>query len=202
VSPQTYKYLVYFGLSAVLGLLYWVVLGMGIMLGTVLAVAVVGILVLILTLYLARGLTGFERWLANRLLDVDLAPYGDMKEGNGRLKGVVDAPSTWRGLAFLFTKPVVAILGVMLLWAFTRALIMITSVVNAPHEISFGEVSNEEVESEPVVWAIDAGTEAVLATVTGIVLAVVLLYVTHALGYGLSRKAEALVGKSDREDGV
>ncbi len=200
VRAQTYKYLLYFALSTVLGILYWVVLGIGITLGTVLAVAVVGLAVLVVTLYVARGITGLERWLANKLLGVSLKPYDDMGDiSGGRLRGVVDAASTWRGLAFVFMKPIVSVLGIILLWAFSRALLMVTSILRAPHEISFGEVSNEEVESEPVVWSIEAGTEAALATVAGVVLVVVLLYVTSALGYGAAKKAEALVG--NRADG-
>jgi len=192
-SPRTYMCLLYLATAALLGTLYAAMLSMGLLTGILLSIIGVGLVVLAVTLYVARGLTGFERWTANVLLGTDIEPYDDIDAeggGIGRLRAPVEAASTWRGLTFLLAKFWVALLGFMVLWAFSRAVLLIPSVALVPYEVSFGEVNGE-----PTTWTVETMSEAVVASGVGVVLLVFLLYLTHVLGYALAKKSEALLGR-------
>lgn len=191
VDLQTYKTLVYLVLAFPLGVVYSAVLGIGFVFGAGLSVIALGVVILLALLLVARALTAFERWLANRLLGIRITEPDDVTSGEGlrtTASAYLRANSTWRGLGFLTLKFWLGILGLLLFMAFTTVISMISSVARLPHDVEFGEVNGE-----PVVWTVETVPEAALAVTMGIVLGVFLVHLANVFGYVAERMAIALL---------
>src|SRR5699024_4812274 len=72
--PQTYRNLVYLAVALPLGIAYVVILGVGLSAGAGLAVILVGLAILLATLFAIRAMAALERMLARRLLRVAIHP--------------------------------------------------------------------------------------------------------------------------------
>lgn len=191
-AVQTYKNLAYLVVGFPLAVFYWAFLGMGLMFGVLLSVVLVGLVVLLLTVLSARVFMRFERWLANRLLTVDIGPSNDVPSRAGRWSSVrryLDAPSTWRGLGFISLKFWIGMVGFLLAYAVYQGLSMITTIVRRPVEISFGEVNGE-----PVVWTVSSLADVAIVVPAGIVVVLIAIHLTNGFAYVAGRMSEALLG--------
>jgi hypothetical protein len=100
---------VYLLLALPLGLLYFSVLTTGFLLGLGLSVTLVGIPLLLALFVGSRYLVAFERWLAIRLLDLDIlaSEVFPSKMADGlwpHIRSLVFARSTWAGIGFLYVR--------------------------------------------------------------------------------------------------
>lgn len=191
IDPQTYKHLVYFVLAFPLGFMYSFGLGLGLLFGIGLSILGIGIGILLAVVVVSRGLAAFERWLANRLLNVSLTapPAGSSGDGmRETIRTYLATETTWRGLAFLMLKLWVGIIGVVILLAVATVVSMLSAIVRLPHTVEFGEVNGE-----PMVWTIETVPEAALATLLGGIAGLFILHLTNAFGYAARRFAEALL---------
>lgn len=191
IDLQTYKHLVYFVLAFPLGFMYSFGLGLGLLFGIGLSILGIGIGILLAVVVVSRGLAAFERWLANRLLNVSLTapPAGSSGDGmRETIRTYLATETTWRGLAFLMLKLWVGIIGVVILLAVATVVSMLSAIVRLPHTVEFGEVNGE-----PVVWTIETVPEAALAALLGGIAGLFILHLTNAFGYAARRFAEALL---------
>lgn len=192
LAKRTYKRLIYLALAFPLTMVYWFLFSFGVFLGTLLSIALVGVAILLLMVFVVRALVVLERWLANALLDVSIDQANDVTLGDGisgQLRGYLDAPSTWRGFGFLSLKFFHGIVGVVLVYGLAQGLSLISVVVRRPHDISFGEVNGE-----PVIWTVETVPETVLAIGAGIGLVLMVLHLANGFGYVAVQMAAALLG--------
>jgi len=192
---RTYGNLVYILLAAPLGLFYYILVSVGLVVGLALSFFLVGLVILFGTVVGVRGVAAFERRLANGLLGVGLQPPDDLAPGTGvtartRARQYLDAPSTWRGLGFVFIKPVVGIVALVLSVILVWALSLVAAPFRYPYEAEFVTVGGE-----PVVWAIATPPEAALAAIVGVSIAVGFLHLSNGYAYVCGRIAAALLGR-------
>lgn len=190
ISVRTYKRLLYLILAFPLGVGYGMFIGFGIVFGVGLSVVLIGLGILFVVLVCIRVITGFERWLANRLLDVDLdGPPGDPPNGiRPTLEHFVGSAATWGGLGFLSLKFWLGLVGLMLLIGYANALSLLRAVLGRPHTVDFGEVNGE-----PVTWTIETVPETAVAIIIGATLLVVLGNLAALFGYVSERMATSLL---------
>lgn len=189
---QTYKNLLYLLLAFPLGLFYYVGLTIGLAFGVALAVFVVGIAVLFATVLGSRLVATFERWLANTLLDAEIADPADVvPDGEGVVataKAYLAAGSTWRGLGFLLVKFWLGVVSFVLLVTLlgTAVELLLAPVAPGLLQVQVGNVEvSELVETPP---------EMALGVVAGAALAVIALHVLNVLADVSERVAVALLG--------
>ncbi|AGB38011.1 sensor domain-containing protein [Natronococcus occultus] len=193
VDPQTYKNVLYLFLAIPLGFFYHMLFGVGLIAGLVLSVVLVGVVILFGTLLAARVVAGFERQLANVLLDTDLRAYDDLEATDGtrsRLRAFLDAPSTWRAVGFLSLKVPIAIVAVLGLFLLASIASLLAAPLRYPTTAEFGEINGE-----PVTWAIETAPEAALAGVLGAVGLIVFVHLANGVAYVCARICAALVGE-------
>ena len=115
VSGRTYLNIIYLWLSFPLGLAYFIALVTCFALGIGLAIVWVGFAILFFTLLAAWGAAAFERALAVGLLGAAVPPMrapGPAAATPGQwLRGVFAGPALWKGLAFLFLKFPLGLVG-------------------------------------------------------------------------------------------
>lgn len=188
---RTYTNLLYIFLAFPLALLYWMFVGMGLVIGVVLLVLVVGIGILFVTLVGVRYIARFERWLANALLTVEIGNPDDRSAPESTwatIRGYIDAPSTWRALGYVTVKFWIGLVGLLLVVFLGRALELLTAPLRYPVTIEFGTVNER-----PVTWTISTLPEAFLAVPLGVVLGVIVLNVSNGVAYVAERIAESLL---------
>lgn len=193
---QTYNTLLYLAVAFPVAVLYGSILATGFLFGLVVTIVGVGLALLVGVVVLARWVAGFERWLANALLNVELTPADDVgpTETNGPLSSVrayLDAPSTWRGLGFLSLKLWVGTVGVVLLVFLGQAIQLVAAPLRYPYAIEVGEINGN-----PVELTVGTLPESVLAAVVGIVLCVLLAHILNAVARVVGRTASALLDGS------
>lgn len=190
VEGQTYNNLAYLVLAFPLGLLYFVILTVGLSLGMGLALLVIGIPILLAVILGSRPVARFERLLANRLLTVDISPPEDLTHTNGtlwsRLEAALSARSTWTGMAFLFLK---FWIGVFSFVVVVVGLSLTIAFVTAPVHYSITEIA---VSLGP--WAIDTLPRALLVVPVGMAIGVISLHLINATAWISGQLARALLG--------
>ncbi|QFU82542.1 sensor domain-containing protein [Natronorubrum aibiense] len=196
---QTYKNLCYLSVAFPLGMVYSVVFLVGFGFGTVLFVLGIGVLLLIGTVIGSRLLAGFERWLANALLSVDLGTTNGVRFSSDGLLATMrryfDAPSTWRGLGFLMVKFWFGFVAIVLLIVFVTALSFLTVPFRYPHTEELFRINDE-----PITWTIDTLPEAALAVVLGVGLGLAFFHLSNAFAYVAGRIAVALLDDSSESE--
>ncbi|WP_246084476.1 sensor domain-containing protein [Salinadaptatus halalkaliphilus] len=112
---QTYRNLAYLLLAFPLGLAYFVFVTVAFSVGIGFSVTIIGLVVgvpiLAVTLALALGIAGFERWLTATMLAVDIEPKTDLA-GETALEAcwsVVSDPKTWTAVCYLPAKFVLGV---------------------------------------------------------------------------------------------
>ena len=140
-----------------------------------------------------RVLSGFERWLSNRLHPVSIDDPDDQFAENdlrALIRGYLEVRSTWRGLGFLTLKFWFGIVGLVLAFGFATTYLMLRASVNPPRDVHFGELNGE-----PVIWTVDTLPEAVLAGGVGVAIAAVLVHLTNLFGYVSGHVSIALLSE-------
>ena len=194
VRRQTYLNLAYLLLAFPLGLAYFLFLAIGLAVGFALILALVGIPILLLVHLAAWALMNLERWLAIRLLGVDIPPMSPTDPQGPmwrRLIGKATDPSTWTGMFFLLAKLPLGLVAFLLTIVLLSASIAFTAapVLHLAFAIPVGP------------WSVDSLAESLLLAPVGIVLGVLSV---NALNYTASlyaRFARLMLGERWWEDG-
>ena len=188
-DPQSYRNLLYLALALPLGIAYVVILVAGLSAGAGLAVILVGIVLLVATLFALRAMAAVERMLARRLLRIAIHPPiegGIHFTWRQRVQLWLRDPVTWKSLVFLLGKlpmGVVAFAAIALL-GFTSVVLMFAPVLVAfTPVIFFG-------------WEIDNPVAAIAAVPAGVVLFFLCLHVFNGLAWLYGVCARVMLGPS------
>jgi len=180
--------------SFVVGLFWFVVLVVLISVGGSLAVTLVGLPILVGTMYTWIGGARAERWRVGVMLREQIAdPYHPIPAGTsfwGHIWTRVKDGHTWLDLLYLF-----------LLFPIGLAeFIVATVVVSAPVSFAFSPVWYWLGISEYVgpTWFVDSLGESLLVSLVGIPLLLLMPYILVGIGRGHAHLAKALLG-TDRE---
>ena len=106
-DPQSYRNLLYLALALPLGIAYVAILVAGLSAGAGLAVILVGLVLLIATLFALRAMAAVERMLARRLLRIAIHPPiegGIHFTWRQRVQLWLRDPVTWKSLVYLLGK--------------------------------------------------------------------------------------------------
>ena len=120
-EPQSYRNLLYLAIALPLGIAYVAILVAGLSIGAGLAVIVIGLALLLATLFALRAMAAVERTLARRLLRISIHPPlegGIHANWRQRVQLWLRDPVTWKSLVFLIGKlpmGIVAYAGIFLL---------------------------------------------------------------------------------------
>src|SRR5688500_13326701 len=107
LDPQSYRNLLYLVLALPLGAAYVAILVAGLSAGAGLAVIVVGLGLLLATLFALRAMAAVERTLARRLLRISIHPPlegGIQEDWRQRIQLWLRDPVTWKSLVFMLGK--------------------------------------------------------------------------------------------------
>lgn len=189
-EPGTYLNILYLLVSLPLGIFYFALLITGFALGLGLAIIWIGLPILLLLLLAIYGLTGFERLLAIHLLGQDVDPLRDALPQESAwqwLKGVLTAPTTWKGLVFLLGKLPLGIFSFVMtvtLLSVSLAFLLAPIVVLGGGVIDIGN------------WMVDTVPEALLCTLLGMALHIMTLHILNAVAWLWGALARVLLGTS------
>ena len=188
-DPQSYRNLLYLALALPLGIAYVAILVAGLSAGAGLAVILIGIVLLVATLFALRAMAAVERMLARRLLRIAIHPPiegGIHFTWRQRVQLWLRDPVTWKSLVFLLGKlpmGVVAFAAIVLL-GFTSVVLMFAPVLVAfTPVIFFG-------------WEIDNPVAAIAAVPVGVVLFLLCLHVFNGLAWLYGVCARVMLGPS------
>jgi signal transduction histidine kinase len=186
--PQTWRSLAYLLLAFPTGLVYFIVLVVGVSTGVALAIVVVGLGILIVTLAAWRGMASIERSLARRLLGVAI-PHPPDRRGLPRVERVtrwLRDPVTWKSLIFVALKfPLGVITFALVVGVGFLSLVLLLApliVIGTPVTI-FG-------------WIFESSLEALPLTLLGIIACLLWLNGTNGLGWLWALYARVMLGPS------
>ncbi|ROO89873.1 signal transduction histidine kinase [Actinocorallia herbida] len=196
-DATVWKAALYFPLTSVLGLGWFVILAAGVPLAAATTIIWVGLLVWALLLVLLRGGSILDRRLIGAAFGTRIPdPYRQLPQGSLTAKGktILGDPATWKDLAFQIIRIPLAFgyfVGSMVLWALTAALILapVGGQINEGFVPEFGNY-------EP---RIDSWYDGLPYTLLGIVLLIVVLYVVKAVGVAHVALAKLLLGPSEKQ---
>ncbi len=190
-DPRTYSRLAYILIAFPLATLYFIVLVTLLSTGLGLAITLVGIPLLIWTMFAWRGMAQLERALARSLLGEDLpAPYTPLPPAGWwpRLRVRLADASTWKDLAYLF------LLFPLALFTFVITVVLVAVALGAlfapayywaiPDGISLGATNVDR------LW------EALVAVPAGFVLSLATLRIVNWLGALHGAFARVMLGPS------
>lgn len=190
-EPQSYSNIVYLLLGLPLGTFYFTILVTGFSLGVgLMALALVGIPILIGLWYLVRGLMGFERRLAINLLRIEIAriPLLPVEVGLWtKFKAFMADRPTWIGIGYLFLRFVAGIA------TFTIAVTLIATSVGLAFSPTWAWASSE---LEWGSWTFDPFPWSFLGVPIGVIGFIVSLHALNALARLCGRWARASLGGS------
>jgi hypothetical protein len=198
IRPRTYLEALYLLLAFPLGLAYFVVLTTGLLLGVGLLVILIGILVFIVTLALARALGRFERAMAVRWLGRPIAVAPSTQPAPGapvqeQVRALVTDPFTWRAVVYLLLKlplGIGAFVVVVSLIAISMALVLAPLYYGLPWA-TVG-VSG--------LWVVDTLPEALVLTLIGIPALITSLHVIRWGASLLGRFAQVMLRQVPRSE--
>jgi signal transduction histidine kinase len=151
-DAQSYRNLLYLALALPLGVAYVCVIAVGLAAGVGLAVIVVGLLVLLATLFAVRAMAAVERLLSRTLLRIGIHPPIEGGIGLGwrqRLQLWLRDPVTWKSMVYLLAKLPMGIVAATLIGVigfFSVVLTFAPIIVAFVPVIFFGwEISNPAV---------------------------------------------------------
>src|SRR3954452_2375556 len=162
-DPQSYRNLLYLVLALPLGMAYVAILVAGLSAGAGLAVILVGVALLLATLFALRAMAAVERMLARRLLRIAIHPPiegGIDVDWPKRVQLWLRDPVTWKSLVFLLGKLPMGIVawGLISLLGFSALVLALAPVLVAfTPVIFFG-------------WEIDDPVAALLGVPAGVLL--------------------------------
>jgi signal transduction histidine kinase len=188
-DPQSYRNLLYLLLALPLGIAYVAVLAIGLSAGAGLAVILVGIALLLATVFALRAMAAVERLLARRLLRIAIHPpieNGIDLSWRQRVQVWLRDPVTWKSLVYLLGKLPMGIVAYALI-----ALLGLTSLV-----LTFAPVL---VLFTPVIffgWALDDPLTALAGVPPGVLLLLCCLHLFNGLAWLYGICARIMLGPS------
>ena len=194
LRPQTYLNLVYLLLAFPLGLAYFLFLVVGLTVGFALVLTLVGIPILLLMHLAAWALMKLERWLAIRLLGVDIPPMSPVDPQGPlwrRLIGKAKDPSTWTGMFFLLAKLPLGFVAFVLTVVLLSVSIAFAAapVLHLAFAIPVGP------------WSVDSLGESLLLAPLGVLIAVLSVNVLNYTASLYGRFARLMLGARWWENG-
>jgi hypothetical protein len=186
--PRTWRTLAYLLLALPTGLVYFIVLVVGVSTGVALAIVIVGLGILIVTLAAWRGMASIERSLARRLLGVAI-PNPPDRRGLPRLERVtrwLRDLVTWKSLIFValkFPLGVITFALVVGVGFFSLVLLLAPLIVIGTPVTVFG-------------WIFESSLEALPLTLLGIIACLLWLNGTNGLGWLWVLYARVMLGPS------
>jgi signal transduction histidine kinase len=188
-DPQSYRNLLYLVLALPLGIAYVAVLAVGLSAGAGLAVILVGLVLLLATVFALRAMAAVERMLARRLLRIAIHPPiegGIDPSWRQRVQIWLRDPVTWKSLVFLLGKLPMGIVAYALI-----ALLGCTSLVLtlAPVLVAF----------TPVIffgWEVDDPLTALAGVPPGLLLLIGSLHLFNGLAWLYGVCARIMLGPS------
>lgn len=219
---QTYRNLLYLLLAFPLGLLYFVLLAVGLSVGVGLAITVIGIPIIVITLAVATGLGRAERKLTALLLGIDIEPPGQnplsIDDARGildRVKALVSTLQTWKAVVYLASKFIFGLLAfvlIMTLLVTAVTLLMVPFVYDQPG-VYVGLALDKPTTLHPALvygwdsllvgfraaveltsWQVTTLPEALLVAGLGLGLIVVSLNVLNGLAWLSGQYARVMLG--------
>ena len=191
-EPQSYRNLLYLAIALPLGIAYVTVLVAGLSIGAGLAVIVIGLVLLLATLFALRAMAAVERTLARRLLRIAIHPPlegGIHANWRQRVQLWLRDPVTWKSLVFLLGKlpmGIIAFAAITLLGLTSVVLTLAPALVAITPIIFFG-------------WEIDNPVAAIAAVPVGIVLWLTSLHLFNGMAWIYGICARVMLGPSSVE---
>jgi signal transduction histidine kinase len=188
-DPQSYRNLLYLAVALPLGIAYVAILVAGLSAGAGLAVILIGIVLLVATLFALRAMAAVERMLARRLLRITIHPPiegGIHFTWRQRVQLWLRDPVTWKSLVFLLGKlpmGLVAFAAIVFLGVTSVVLIFAPVLVAFTPVIFFG-------------WEIDNPVAAIAAVPAGVLLFLLSLHVFNGLAWLYGVCARVMLGPS------
>src|SRR5215218_7245056 len=188
-EPQSYRNLLYLVLALPLGIAYVAILVAGLSAGAGLAVILVGLVVLLATLFALRAMAAVERMLARRLLRIAIHPPiegGIDFSWRQRVQLWLRDPVTWKSVVYLLGKlpmGLVAFAAIVFLGLTSLVLIFAPVLVAFTPVIFFG-------------WEIDNPVAAIAAVPVGVLLFLCCLHVFNGLAWLYGVCARVMLGPS------
>lgn len=188
---QTWLNVAYLFLSFPLGLIYFVLLIIGISLGFGLLITVIGIFILMAVLIMVHWLARFEAAFTSTMLGFHISPERCQPESRGfwnRFREILRSPLTWKGLFFLFLRFPLGI------FSFSLTIGLLSA--------SFGLISVPFLYRYPwfemdwpgnYFWVIDTVPETLIIALIGIILLFTSLYILNLLAYVYGKLAQAFL---------
>ena len=191
-EPQSYRNLLYLAIALPLGIAYVAILVAGLSIGAGLAVIVIGLALLLATLFALRAMAAVERTLARRLLRIAIHPPlegGIHANWRQRVQLWLRDPVTWKSLVFLLGKlpmGIIAFAAITLLGLTSVVLTLAPALVAITPIIFFG-------------WEIDNPVAAIAAVPIGIVLWLACLHLFNGMAWIYGICARVMLGPSSVE---
>ncbi len=188
-DPQSYRNLLYLALALPLGVAYVTILAVGLSAGTGLAVILIGLALLLATLFAVRGLAAIERALARHLLRIAIHP--PIEGGIGmswrqRVQLWLRDPVTWKSLVYLLAKlpmGIVAFSALTVLGATSLLILLAPVLVLFTPVIFFG-------------WEVDDPLTALPGVLLGTVLVLLSLHLFNGVAWLFGVFARVMLGPS------
>ncbi len=177
-DPQTYRNIIYLALSFPAGLIYFILLTVGLSLGFGLSFILIGIPIVLAVMLATQWAADVERSLSNSLLqtEIPLASNSTLREMNG-LGGMVRAAlrgSSWKALIYIALKfP----LGLMTFVTLTVVGGIVGGLLSAPYAVATG--SQEYAFGD---WIINTPLEGFIVMAFGLILLPFALRLLAAMG--------------------
>jgi signal transduction histidine kinase len=192
LDPQSYRNLLYLVLALPLGAAYVAILVAGLSAGAGLAVIVIGLGLLLATLFALRAMAAVERTLARRLLRISIHPPlegGIQEDWRQRIQLWLRDPVTWKSLVFMLGKLPMGVLayGAILLLGTTSLLLAFAPVLVAITPVIF------------FGWEIDNPVAAIAAVPVGVLLCLCCLHLFNGLAWIYGVCARVMLGPSSVE---
>ena len=191
-EPQSYRNLLYLAIALPLGISYVAILVAGLSIGAGLAVIVIGLALLLATLFALRAMAAVERTLARRLLRIAIHPPlegGIHANWRQRVQLWLRDPVTWKSLVFLLGKlpmGIIAFAAITLLGLTSVVLTLAPALVAITPIIFFG-------------WEIDNPVAAIAAVPIGILLWLTCLHLFNGMAWIYGICARVMLGPSSVE---
>jgi rubredoxin len=192
IQGQTYLNLVYLFLAFPLGLLYFVLLTLGLSLGFGLLILWVGAIILAMTFVALWACAVFECQLAVWLLHEEIPPMKCSAPAGtsiwDQIKSQLADPVTWKSLAYLLVKFPLGILSFVVLVTLTT---LTLGFLSAP--AIYPLLSMEILHVGSSVIYIDAMWKAIICFFVGVVLFFPTLHIFNGLAWISGRFAKAML---------
>ncbi|MCB9378836.1 MAG: sensor domain-containing protein [Holophagales bacterium] len=203
--PRTYGSLLYVWFSFPLGLLYFVGLTVGLLVGGALTLVWIGLLLVLATLLAAWVAEGLERQLANVLLGARVPARREVPPPGASRRGwfghVFFGPALWKGLLFLMLKFPLGLVG----WVASVIGLAVSLSLLAVPVLYLIDPSAGHGQVDIPGWffgSFDSLADVLPWGVVGLIGLIATLHLHNALGWLWARLAEHLLGARLPEAGT